>query len=190
MHPVRRVLNKKQNYDLWQSGAYGNKLRAWRTIEAWRDSGFDERVVLRYLDSVGGGSCTYHLKPEDVDDEVQRWLDRGLQLDRMMLNEMADGALTSIQGEYLAGVLLNAVNPFFFSLVKKPMREALAASSTHAYGLRARLLLEHYMTPSSYSDFVELLEQYPDHVFEVSVFDRCLGDLPQRNAVVWEVRLY
>jgi len=46
------------------------------------------------------------------------------------------------------------------------------------------------MTPSSHDDWNELLERYPGHVLEVSIYDRCLGDLPNRNSLVWEVRKY
>ncbi len=186
------VRDKKQNYDLWQSGAYGNKLKAWRTINEWRDSGYRGKVALRYLGRSGGGACTYNLHPKEVDAEVSKWVERGLQVERMMLNEMADGNSTVLQGEYFSGVMHAAAKPesFFFSLASVPMRLALKSAPQHTNGLRARLLLRHFMTPSSHADFVALLDQYPEHVVEVSVFERCLGDLPQRNALVWEVRQY
>jgi hypothetical protein len=47
------------------------------------------------------------------------------------------------------------------------------------------------MTPSSWADFEALLELYPSHVLEVSVYaGTTVGDVPGRNAVVWEVRRY
>jgi hypothetical protein len=46
------------------------------------------------------------------------------------------------------------------------------------------------MTPSSYADLEVLLERYPDHVFEISVWASCLGDTPGRNAIIWEIRRY
>jgi hypothetical protein len=58
------------------------------------------------------------------------------------------------------------------------------------FGLRAAIMLRAAMTPSSYEDWRVLLDQYPGHVLEVSVYDRCIGDTPGRNALVWEVRRY
>ena len=59
-----------------------------------------------------------------------------------------------------------------------------------ASGLRADLLLSSVMTPSSLDDWEMLTSRFPGHVLEVSVYDRCLGDVPGRNALVWEVRRY
>jgi len=59
-----------------------------------------------------------------------------------------------------------------------------------AQKLRSDLLLKLAMTPASHEDWNLLLERYPGHVLEVSVYDRCLGDTPGRNALVWEVREY
>jgi hypothetical protein len=54
----------------------------------------------------------------------------------------------------------------------------------------ASLLIREAMTPSSYDDWLMLIDRYPGHVLEVSIYDRCLGDVPGRNALVWEVRRY
>ena len=70
------------------------------------------------------------------------------------------------------------------------MRDALSAAPEVAHRLRSDLLLEAAMTPASHEDWRRLLERHPGHVLEVSVYDRCLGDTPGRNALVWEVRMY
>jgi hypothetical protein len=70
------------------------------------------------------------------------------------------------------------------------MRDALGIDTQIAQGLRADLLIREAMTPASYDDWQILLERYPGHVFEVSIYDRCLGDCPNRNALVWEIRRY
>jgi hypothetical protein len=190
MNTAGPILHKQQSFELWRAGAFGNKPLAWDSIEAWRASGYAGRVVLRYLGG-GGRECTYGLRPEDVDAEVERWLRRGRFRSRMMLNEMLDGATPVLQGEFFAGVDHSLMRePFFYSRDPQPMRLALRDAPQNTHGLSAHLLLKRYMTPSSYADFVELLALYPDHVLEVSVFDRLLGDLPQRNALVWEVRRF
>ena len=46
------------------------------------------------------------------------------------------------------------------------------------------------MSPSSREDLRDLFDLYPDHVIETSVMNRNFGMLPNRNSVIWEVRLY
>jgi hypothetical protein len=70
------------------------------------------------------------------------------------------------------------------------MRVALDLKKEVATGLVARELVRHFMTPSSHEDWLALLDRYQGHVFEVSIYDRCLGDVPGRNALVWEIRRY
>ena len=70
------------------------------------------------------------------------------------------------------------------------MREALAEQFEVVVGLQADQMLRREMTPSSYEDWRLLLDKYPGHVLEVSIYGCCLGDIPSRNALVWEVRRY
>jgi hypothetical protein len=192
------VLRKSQNYRLWQSGAYGNKLRAWRTIDEWKAAGgltihSRMRVVLRVLlPSGGGGPCRYNLQAKDVDNVVHDWLQQGLNLNDIMVNEQAPDDCILLQGEYL-----NDVHPFgsqfgyfLHSRAPQQMRTALATESRVSQGLSSDLMLRGVMTPSSYDDWLLLKEQYPRHVMEVSIYDRCLGDVPGRNTLVWEIRRY
>jgi hypothetical protein len=194
------ILNKKQNYDLWQSGAFGNKLRAWRTITEWRLAGghtdlWDVKVALRTLRE-GGGPCRYNLEPCDVDNVAMNWMDHNHVLwEQIMVNEMAPDSDLIMQGEYLNGICQDEEGfalwgYFFYSTVKHHMRDALRIRPEHTYGLRADVLLRRAMTDASYEDWRVLLDQYPEHVLEVSIYDRCLGDIPGRNALVWEVRRY
>lgn len=57
-------------------------------------------------------------------------------------------------------------------------------------GSVATLLLRQVLNPNSYDDLMTLLDEYPDHVIELSALDHCFGTVPRRNAVVWEVRKY
>ena len=187
------VLSKLQNYRLWQGGAFGNKLRAWRTVDEWRESGFDGMVVLRTVVG-GGGPCRYNLQPGEVDAEVVGWLALGIPLDRIMVNEAAPDGDVILQGEYLNDIYEidgeAGWGYFRYSRARAQMRDALAASPEVAHRLRSDLLLKLAMTPASHDDWNLLLEQHPGHVLEVSIYDRCLGDIPGRNALVWEVRKY
>ena len=188
------VLSKPQNYRLWQGGAFGNKLRAWRTVDEWRESGFDGMVVLRTLMEGGGGPCRYNLPPEEVDAIVDTWLALGIPLDKIMVNEAAPDGDVILQGEYLNDIYVMDEEAgwgyFKYSRARAQMRDALATAPETAQRLRSDLLLKLAMTPASHDDWNLLLGQYPGHVLEVSIYDRCLGDTPGRNALVWEVRRY
>ena len=186
------ILDKRTNYRLWQSGAFGNKLRAWRSLVEWRESGFAGLVVLRSLMD-GGGPCEYNLTPERAEEAVQRWLAKGHPPDRIMLNEAAPDQSVLLQGEYLNDIHLGGPSYwgyFHYSRVKAQMRDALKEAPELAQGLRSDMMLRVAMTPSSYEDWLLLLDRYHGHVFEVSIYERCLGDTPGRNALVWEVRRY
>lgn len=57
-------------------------------------------------------------------------------------------------------------------------------------GSAATSLLRCILNDNSHDDLMVLLEEYPDHVIELSALDVCFGTCPDRNAVVWEVRKY
>jgi hypothetical protein len=196
------VLTKEQNYRLWQGGAYGNRLRAWRSFREWYDDafnggGFYGLTVMRQLGRGGGGRCAYDLCLGQVPFEYGRWVcDLGVPREDVMFNEASPRDRVVVQGEYLNDVRVVADGSaasgiFRHSTVRgRHMRDAMSERTEEASGLRADAILRTVMTPSSYEDWRVLLDEYPGHVLEVSVFDSCVGDLPDRNALVWEVRIY
>lgn len=187
------VLNKSQNYILWQSGNYGNKLRSWITISDWQRSGFGGNIGLRMRSGFGGGKCIYNITPDNLQKEFDKLVSSGVNPDTIMINEMAPNTMV-LQGEYFNGI--SVVNNevlfgcFLYSTAKLQMREALRKDPKTTCGLVANLMLQHYMTSSSWEDWQLLIDQYQDHVLEVSIYQNCLGDTPNRNALVWEVRKY
>lgn len=183
------VLTKKLNHRLWQSGAWGTKLRSWRTPEECSDSGYTGLVALRTIGPTGEASCYYDLDVVQVSFRY-RWLTswQGVPADNLTLDEMAPSARTLVQGEYLNDALWPGY--FLHSREPLPMRRALRKSSETSEGMRTDMILRGAMTCASWEDWQELLTLYPGHVLEVSVYDCPVGDLPRRNALVWEVRRY
>jgi|WetSurMetagenome_2_1015567.scaffolds.fasta_scaffold43926_2 hypothetical protein len=191
---TRPVLTKSENYRLCHAGAYGNRVRQWSSVEEWAASGYAGDVAVRVDLGAGGGPSEFGVPRSRVRGLAGRWCDLyGVEQDRIKLAEMADG-LRVLQGEYLneivevSGEVYHAV--FRYTTETGPMPAALKKRSGVACGHVADRLLRDAMTPSSYEDWQELLTAYPGHVLEVSVWQDCLGDLPHRNAVVWEVRRY
>lgn len=193
--PSEPILSKAQNHRLWQSGAFGNKLRAWRSISEWRSSGHRGKVALRsLLPWGGGGPCIYDLEPDLVESRYRSLLSE-ISAEHVVICEAAPAEVVILQGEYLNNVHdkgdgTTSWDYFYYSRARRQMRDALREEHSVIEGLRARLLIERSMTPASHLDWQILLDRYPDHVLEVSIYDRCLGDVPGRNALVWEVRRY
>jgi hypothetical protein len=184
------IYTKHENFRRWRAGDFGNKLRAWRTIEEWRASGFAGKVVLRALLDRPGGPCRYNLHPDEVERTAAYWIAEGLAPAAIMVNEAAPDSAAILQGEYLNDVVGGKTRYFFYSKVAAHMRVALGEQPRHSTGLATEMLLRAAMTPSSYADWCVLLDEYPGHVLEVSVYSHCVGDIPGRNALVWEVRRY
>jgi hypothetical protein len=189
------VRRKSQSVRLWSSGAYGNKLRCWHSRDELVASGYGGLVVIRVQEGGGGQHCIYDVPPERVAAEVEVLLGRGVQSSAIMFNEALTVDRLTLQGEYWNGPYLGPdgypTSGFLvYSRSQLHMRRALAADPQATSGIRADLILARYMSPGSLEDWQVLLAEYPEHVFEVSVFDHYLGDVPRRNALVWEVRRY
>lgn len=123
------------------------------------------------------------------------WEISGISEDCMTVDELAPSEHAILQGEYRNDVvIMDGVGRHrilhYSTRRNVHMREALKFSSEEAEGLRADLLLQQVMAPASYDDWLLLIDRYPGHVLEVSVYDRFLGDCPRRNSLVWEIRRY
>lgn len=69
-------------------------------------------------------------------------------------------------------------------------RNAMPTKGRHWFGTAAKMLLDRHLNENSRDDLRILLEQYPDHVVELSAIDACYGTEKHRNSIVWEVRRY
>lgn len=55
------VLTKAASVRLWRSGAFGNKLRSWESLDVWRADGSPAGVALRVGSGPGTGRCAYDI---------------------------------------------------------------------------------------------------------------------------------
>jgi hypothetical protein len=192
---VNKILTKSMNYKLCHAGGYGNRIRQWPSYAALKSSDYKDQVAMRVrMGGGGGGPSAFHIPQENVPGMMRLWCDTyGISPDQFEFTEMADSPRI-LQGEYrndvveVDGCVVHGV--FRHSFKSGPMPEALKAESFTSYGLKSDLLIRNAMTQASYEDWQELLTLYPGHVLEVSVWEQCIGDLPHRNAIVWEVRMY
>jgi hypothetical protein len=183
------VSSKSVNYRLYESGAYGNKLRTWKSLGELERSRYSGRIVMRYK-GMGGGSQFPRLGEQLTFDEVvaaiRDWRRLGASEDDIRFNEAApDGALL-IQGEVMRSTDYLSL---FWSREKTTMRRALR-NARQSYGLSALFLLRQNLYPSSMDDMEILLDEYPGAVIEFSAYGCAVGNCLHRNAVIWEVRNY
>ena len=106
---------------------------------------------------------------------------------RVVYYEASPDQHITFQGEFVEsdhGPMLE------YSRAKTAMRDALKKERILVFGPGARLVLKSYLSEASYEDFLALGQLYPDCVIEFTAYEVFVGDIPGRNAVVWEVRNY
>jgi len=187
---MRRVQTKEQMYALLRAGCFGNCLRVWDSLEQVLASGYSGLVGLRCL--APGGPFEKRIPLSLVPEHFERLAVRGWRPQSFVLTEWAPDQQLTLQGEVCRSLTHYELR---WSSEKTDMRTALRRARI-AFGLDALHLLRSHMDAASYDDLQELLDLYrtpdhtPDHVVEFSCFSTCVGLIPGRNTVIWEVRAY
>jgi hypothetical protein len=177
------VLTKLDFVRRYQAGEFGNRAPTWDTVKEFKRSGYVGLVHIR--NRVAGGPTWYDVQSKDVEQRVAELEREGHS--QLYLSGMAPTHLTKIQGEVQRSI---THLDLFYSTVPKPMRAALVEGGRSASGVMARLLLNSYADQASYEWIDCLLNRYPEHVVEFSVYSVYWGTIPRRNTVIWEVRKY
>jgi hypothetical protein len=184
-----QLTSKRQFNELWLAGVLGNRGGVWATIEDFQKSGFSGVVAISYNGKNGGGPFIKGVKATDVPTEVRKLENAGWRKDSLrVLEQFSLGEfIYRLNGETVRtadGLAL------YYSTDNALMRDALRSSGAQVFGLKAKMILEQYLTPADYEDLMDILDRFPDHAVEFSVLDRCVGFLPHRRTIIWEVRLY
>ena len=77
-----------------------------------------------------------------------------------------------------------------YSTVKAQMNIAFQKGRLFARELKALNLLKGNLCPSSYEGMQTILDMFPDSIIEFSSYEINIGNIPNRNTVIWEVRNY
>lgn len=183
-----RISDKEMMYGLLRAGRFGNALLTATSLEELRlrHSGL---VGLRYMGTTSGKRW-FQLDLKN-DDEVRacvgRWVSQGADPTFIVYCQQSPPCTMN------AEVTGTAVRPILRYHLNQGMsnREAMLDSgAVDVEGLRALCVLRSFLTPSSFDDVCELLDEWPDHVIEFTTFHSPLGWARGRNHVVWEVRDY
>lgn len=185
----KSIDNKAECYLLYNAGFFGNKALAWNSYEEILDSGWKGKICIRNrgMNRMGRARVIYNVDLIDVPKIIDRFEKAEISKDNLGFNQSMPDKHLIIQGEVMRTHLGLSL---WYTTKKEPMNGALKNESLYAEGLRAKLLLENNMFPSSYSDLEDLLELFPESAIEFSTYDISVGDIPHRNTVIWEVRNY
>jgi len=178
---------KTQFRQMYQDGAFGNKLRTWQSYQDLCDSDYHGNVSARHKQAVSGlGRFLYNV-PADL-------LRNGpwpltLPSSEFHFNETPPDGLMLIQGEVSRQP--HGLDLQYSTECNISLRDAINHKpSLTATGIKAAALLSHYLWPRSLDDLYEMLDAHSDGVIEFSTFSKAVGHLPQRNTIIWEVRRY
>jgi hypothetical protein len=180
-----KITNKQDFFLLYEAGLLGNKAITWKSYEEILNSGWKGLVCIRGKDGIQRGRVKYNVYINDAPKVIEGFREDGIE--NITFNQSMPDEHLIIQGEVMRTFLGLSL---WYTTKKVPMNKALAEESLYANGLKANLILEAFMDSSSYSDLKALFDLFPDSVIEFSTYDIAVGDIPNRNTVIWEVRNY
>lgn len=181
------VTSKSRMYSLLASGAFGNTIPQYFSLEKWEQSDEAARYAVWGVRTLTpGGPCRLYCPRDEVRDTCLRpeFAKAGINIS-VMIETVLNVTLFADVFDTQTGLIVYGVEyPGRGAFWRKVMSE----KGKQYQGLAARMLLARHLNASSLADLDAVLECYPGHVVELSACDRCFGTVPGRNAVVWEVR--
>jgi hypothetical protein len=183
---MARIPNKATFYRLWRAGLLGNRPRTWAGVKELRAAlghglSYETLIVVRSA-RTAAWRTRYDVPVREALALAAINPDASLTF-----NEALDESRILIQGEVMSSARGLELT---YSDVPLKMKDALAFARRYVVGLEARVILDHYLCPSSRDDLDDLFTLYPDSIIEFGVYDCNLGDQPNRNTLFWEVRDY
>lgn len=183
------ITNKAQMYAMLAQGLLGNTLPQYFSVDEWRASGQADRYDwwgVRTL--VPGGPCFLNCHRDDVEATALRpeYAAAGVNISAMVDRVCTVTMWAEVQR--LPGGLYTYV--LEYPPKEGSWRKLMPAGGKGYQGTAARLLLERHLNANALGDLYDLLNKYDGHVVEFSAIDICMGRLPGRNMIVWEVRNY
>lgn len=181
------IRSKREFFDLWRAGVLGNRTQLFTDLgEALRGTP-DGRVGFREIGKAGGGAWERGEDAVETTTIYHRWVAAGRNF---LMDDGVPNECSTLQGEINRGV----EGLYGFIAVGNgmpPMRISMARGlHEHFYRVQVLALMNHFMDPSSKEDILDLLDIYPDATIEFTCFDVNVGNVPNRNTMIWEVRNY
>lgn len=187
-HKPRPVLTKDDMYRRLKNLEFGNIIRSWGTLEEMKASGTTQPFAIRT--KVPGGAFLSYIAQADAEYAVEDFLHLGYKLTELIFSEHFGYEKFAIQGELCHSVHGLGAKVTFSPT---PMRDAFTKNERIKYlgHFESRTLLNTYLDQASFDNMESLLENFPDHVIELTCarIGSKIGVLGW-NTVIWEVRKY
>lgn len=180
---------KSQCYALYSLGMFGNRALAWDSLQELLNSGYRDLICMRGRAGVPRRRVDYNIPFDKIEERMREWEAEGISRESITFNQSMPDEHIVLQGE-VGKFPLGLGLSLHYTRVQKPMNLALAEKAEDADGTRARAILEHFLWPSSLEHLYDLLDLYPNTAIEFSAYNIPVGDIPNRNTVIWEVRNY
>lgn len=184
-----KILTKAQMYSALGAGAFGNTVDQWLSVTQWSaSSAADDVPEWGVRTMTFGGPCRLFCPTAEVASTFRQFESQG---HRCQISPMVDSfATVTMFAEVYEGPFGLTLEGCQFPGKGAHWREAMCDRRSSWSGSLAWAILAQHLNPNSMDDLRILLDQYPEHVIEFSVLDRCFGTVPHRNAIIWEVRSY
>jgi hypothetical protein len=183
------ILGKSRMYSMLAAGAFGNTIPQWFNLDEWEQSADAARYAtwgVRTL--VAGGPCRLYCPREEVRSTAERpeYRAAGVNIS-MMIDAIVNATLWADVYDSEDGLIV-------YGVLNPPRgaswRKLMPSEGREYRGIAAQMLLKQKLNPNSLADLEALRDRWPGHVYELSACEKCIGVIPHRNGVVWEVRNY
>ncbi len=180
----KSINTKEEFYSFYYENPLINKLPMWKNYTELLNDTYRGKVGIRYSKGIGR-KTRFNVPFTKIPETLNEFELEGFNRDDVSFVIAQPDEKILILGE----LKLTELGLYLmYSQEKKPMKEALNKSTKHAFGLKAKMLLEHYLYPQSYSDLLTILELFPNSIVEFTAYSKNFGILPNRNTIIWEIR--
>ncbi len=185
----KKILDKAENYALYEAGLFGNKAMTWNSYKEILQSDWKGGVCMRSKKGIARSEVKYNVPLKELPKHIEDWKWLGIPEEMISFNQSMPDEHLILQGEILREGNLFCL---LYSTVKKPMNIALKEKSQEIIGFDAAKVLRRNLAEESYADLENLLTEFPYSVVEFSAYSIPVGNLSHtgRNTVFWEVRNY
>ena len=183
----RIIAAKKEYYSLSESNFFGNKARTWNSVEEIINTKWKGKICIRSKKGIERTRTPFAMTLDETILKIKEFEKEGISAEELIFNESMPDEYLTIQGEVMRSTENYSLT---YSTIKAPMNIAFQKERLFAKGLIALNLLKENLCPPSYEEMQTLFDLFPDSVIEFSSYDISVGNVPNRNTVIWEVRNY
>ncbi|VVB82810.1 Uncharacterised protein [uncultured archaeon] len=184
----RRIIAAKKEYHfLSETNFFGNRALTWNSIDEIINSGWKGKICICSKKGIERTRTPFALTLEETILKIQEFKNEGIPEETLIFNQSMPDEHLTIQGEMMRSTENYSL---VYSTIQAPMNLAFKKETLHATGLKALNLLKGNLCSSSYENMQTIFEMFPDSIIEFSAYDIDVGNILNRNTVIWEVRNY